>query len=371
MASNNADQNPRRPSDPDDQKVRVHSGTTGAKMVARGGASSLLQGGGAGGGGGGGPGSASDSFANNSPPSTHFTNFTPSTPNTASTTHDDRRHLINRDDFSGLQVVEPGLEVPHNSLPEALPPSDPEAQYVEYKGWGSQPPEAVVLPGGGWPLPEAVSPGGDNPYTPISKPYSKASSATYAGGHNPFEAEKQQQQQQQQQGGRDRKICGLRRVVFWCVLAVVVFVIVAGVAVGVGVGLGTRSDSSSSSTSSSSTSTSDISSIPSATATASATPSSLIQCPYANRTVYSLESQQDKDFLVLCGRDYNSCCGAADMLTINATTFEGCLERCGGQDGCVAVGWGNYYGVDTCWLKSAYGEPNWSGNWYAAVLVES
>lgn len=91
-------------------------------------------------------------------------------------------------------------------------------------------------------------------------------------------------------------------------------------------------------------------------------------CPYANRTVYNLEDQTDKSFLVLCGRDYNSCCGAVDMLTVNTTSFEDCLEHCGKQEGCAAVGWGNYYGVNTCWLKSAYGEPNWSGSWYAAIL---
>lgn len=111
--------------------------------------------------------------------------------------------------------------------------------------------------------------------------------------------------------------------------------------------------------------------MPSATATAVASPSASIICPYANRTVYSLESRADKNFLVLCGRDYNSCCGAVDMVTINSTTFEDCLEQCGGQEGCTAVGWGNYYGVNTCWLKSAWGEPNWSGSWYAAILTDS
>lgn len=241
MASNTDQDSPRGPGDPDDQKVRVHSGTTGAKMAAEGASHSHQRG-----------GPAASDIANSSP-STHFTNFTTTTASTTTTPHDDRRHLINRDDFSGLQVVEPGLEVSDNHLPEALPPSDPEAVYAEYKAWGSQPPQAVPLPsphdgsggGGGWPLPEAVSPGGDNNlYTPVSQPYSKTSSATYAGGHNPFEAEKAQQQQQQLDGRRERRICGLRRVVFWCVLAVVVFVIVAGVAVGVGVGLGTRSDSS-------------------------------------------------------------------------------------------------------------------------------
>jgi len=214
MASNN-EQDSHAPGGPDDQKVRVHSGTTGAKMAAEG------------------PrGPASDITSS---PSTNFT----------ATTTDDRRHLINRDDYSGLQVVEPGLEVSDSHLPEALPPSDPETQYAEYKAWGghSQPPQVVFSShhnnmGGGWPLPEAVSPNGDNLYTPVSQPYSKTSSATYQGGHNPFETEKQQQQ------ARDRRICGMRKVVFWCVLAVVVFVIVAGVAVGVGVGLGTQADSS-------------------------------------------------------------------------------------------------------------------------------
>lgn len=116
------------------------------------------------------------------------------------------------------------------------------------------------------------------------------------------------------------------------------------------------------------TATSSGSVVPSATATATATTSSSIVCPYANRTVYNLEDQSDKSFLVLCGRDYNSCCGAVDMLTVNTTSFEDCLEHCGKQEGCAAVGWGNYYGVNTCWLKSAYGEPNWSGSWYAAIL---
>lgn len=55
------------------------------------------------------------------------------------------------------------------------------------------------------------------------------------------------------------------------------------------------------------------------------------------------------------------------MYTVNTTTFEDCLEECGSQAGCVGVGWGNYYGTNTCWLKSSVGEPNWSASWYAAV----
>lgn len=56
------------------------------------------------------------------------------------------------------------------------------------------------------------------------------------------------------------------------------------------------------------------------------------------------------------------------MVSVNTTTFEGCLNMCSDQEGCVAVGWGNYYGTNTCWLKSAIGEPSWSEGWYSAVL---
>lgn len=227
MAPSNSDQDLHDPG-PDEQKVRVQSGTTGAKMVA--------------------PQHPSSERAAPAASSNTTTN-TNSTNNLSSVAADDRRRQINRDDFSGLQVVEPGLEVPHSTLPEALPPSDPQTQFVEYKAWGdsSPPPQAVhpsqiglaVGGGGGYPFPEAVSPGGtDNAYTPISQPYSKTSSATYHGGHNPFGDEKQQQHP------REKRICGLRKMVFWCVLAVAAFVVVAGVAVGVGVGLGTRDDSS-------------------------------------------------------------------------------------------------------------------------------
>lgn len=195
---------------PDEQKVRVQSGTTGAKMAAE-----------------------------MAPQHPHGRETRAASDITATSTADDRRRQINRDDFSGLQVVEPGLEVPHSTLPEALPPSDPETQYVEYnKGWGdhSPPPQAVLSSsqnnlGGAFPFPEAVSPNDVN--SPISQPYSKTSSATYNGGHNPFESEKQQQP-------AERRIWGMRRMVFWCVLAVAVFVVVVGVAVGLGVGLGVR-----------------------------------------------------------------------------------------------------------------------------------
>lgn len=69
----------------------------------------------------------------------------------------------------------------------------------------------------------------------------------------------------------------------------------------------------------------------------------------------------------MCGRDYSSEDGAIDIDQVSAS-FRGCLSKCGDTDGCVAVGWGNYYGTDTCWLKSQIGTPNWSSNWYSAIL---
>jgi hypothetical protein len=118
-------------------------------------------------------------------------------------------------------------------------------------------------------------------------------------------------------------------------------------------------------------------SLPAATATSTAGPEVSIVCPSANLTLYSLtgssssssSSSSAQEFLVFCGRDYNSSGGAEDMVSMNTTTFEACLEECANQEGCVAVGWGNYYGLNTCWLKSAIGEPNWSEGWYSAVAT--
>lgn len=103
-------------------------------------------------------------------------------------------------------------------------------------------------------------------------------------------------------------------------------------------------------------------------ATDTATSDNVIICPDANRTLYDIPSSTTgQKFLVLCGRDYNSAGGAVDLTSMNMSTFEGCLSECGQTDGCVGVGWGVYYNVPTCWLKSVLGIPNWSASWYAAV----
>ncbi|KUI64558.1 hypothetical protein VM1G_00854 [Cytospora mali] len=274
------------------------------------------------------------------------------------------RKVPDAEDYSGLQVLETGLEVvpfTGHTLPEALPPHL-QAQYAEYKPWPEYSPQQSLPPhSDAYSYPVPVDPD-SRTATTASPPYGGgvAPEYRYHGGHNPF--------QPPGDATAGRRICGLRKGVFWAILAVGVFAIVAAVAIGLGVGLGTRSDAASSTTSSTASASSTTDTLPAATATSTAGSELSIICPMANRTVYSLaDSSSDQKFLVLCGRDYNGCCGAVDIYSVN-TTFEGCLERCGSQDGCVAVGWGNYYGTNTCWLKSAIGEPNWSESWYAAVL---
>ncbi|KAF3770193.1 hypothetical protein M406DRAFT_354319 [Cryphonectria parasitica EP155] len=188
----------------------------------------------------------------------------------------------------------------------------------------------------------------------------------YHNGGNPFEPP----------GAKVRaaRICGLRRKVFWVVLALVVFGLMVAIAVGLGLGLGEQNNKSSSASSNSTataTSSSTATTLPAATATATATGNTDIICPTANETLYTLATQTSKKFLVLCGRDYNSDNGATDLTSMNITTFEGCLNECGNLDGCIAVGWGNYYGTNTCWLKSGIGTPNQSSDWYAAVEDDS
>lgn len=145
----------------------------------------------------------------------------------------------------------------------------------------------------------------------------------------------------------------------------------SGSAMNIIIGLRTDIISSANSTSSSASSTATASSttaLPTPVATGTLTSNTSIICPTANRTLYSDPSwTMGQKFLLLCGRDYNSNGGAVDITSMNITTFAGCLSECGNTEGCMAVGWGTYYGVNTCWLKSAIGVPNVSGSWYAAV----
>lgn len=149
------------------------------------------------------------------------------------------------EDYAGLQVVETGLEVAPSGLPEAAPSGLPEAlplhqqqhraQYDEYNPWPQYSPpnthsQSQLTTPGSYPYPVSAAQGSSPPYGGSGM---AVADYQYHGGHNPFGPP-----QKPKAGGR---ICGLRKVVFWAVLAIVVFAVVAAVAIGVGVGLGTRS----------------------------------------------------------------------------------------------------------------------------------
>ncbi|KAI0128718.1 hypothetical protein BJ170DRAFT_622687 [Xylariales sp. AK1849] len=97
--------------------------------------------------------------------------------------------------------------------------------------------------------------------------------------------------------------------------------------------------------------------------------SGTVECPDDNGSVY-VSSGSSKPFNIECGRDYNSRDGAKDMSNKPIASMAGCIDYCGSTSGCVGVGWGNYQGTITCWLKSELGEPNESDSWYFARLQD-
>lgn len=176
-------------------------------------------------------------------------------------------------DYSGLQVVESGLEVAGSDQSEALSagsvpssqhpfhhhhhhhvngsagqgsPFDtttttttsqasPPLRYAEQKGydWHGAPPPQVV------PIEQSGMGGGHRLYsasTGTSQPPPPAQQHQYLGGHNPFDPAAGKP-------GRKPTICGLKRKLFWGLVAVIIFVIVLAIGVGVGVGLAVKNSS--------------------------------------------------------------------------------------------------------------------------------
>lgn len=147
---------------------------------------------------------------------------------------------LNPDDYGGLQVVEQGLEVAeprqglsqsktweqHSALPEVSTTSYPEVYHdAKPAELGNHP----ALAGQG-------APGGYGGYAGLPTPSTGVVSPdhAYLGGRNPYD-----------QTPPGRRICGLRKNVFWAILAIGIFAIVAAVAIGVGVGIGTRNSNDS------------------------------------------------------------------------------------------------------------------------------
>ncbi|KAK7737782.1 hypothetical protein SLS53_006402 [Cytospora paraplurivora] len=145
------------------------------------------------------------------------------------------RKQASAEDSPGLEVVEAGLGLevtPPSQLPEALPQQHQYEPYAEYKPWPEYSPQQSLPNPVSFPYPIAVTQGS----AATGPPYSEvpASNHQWNGGRNPFEPPGKT--------AAKGRICGLRRMVFWAILAIVVFAIVAAVAIGVGVGLGTRSN---------------------------------------------------------------------------------------------------------------------------------
>jgi hypothetical protein len=137
----------------------------------------------------------------------------------------------------------------HNPGLEVLSPSDlevvaPRQNLSQNKTWESTSalPEATLAPG-------AATPGYPHTNEYMSSPMTAYSSVAPAYDYQatPFE-----QPPPNGKDGRDifhrERICGVRRQIFWALIALGVFLLVAAVAIGVGLGVGlNKNDSSSSS----------------------------------------------------------------------------------------------------------------------------
>lgn len=125
------------------------------------------------------------------------------------------------DYYSGLEVVETAPEVVDTShLPEVS--HGPEAGFAEHKQYS--PPQALSHPYGQPHSPESVPPHSEQSFNGQHQ---------YGGGGDPFKPT------------RDERILGLKKKVFWMVVALFGAGIVIGLAVGLGVGLGVTSSNSS------------------------------------------------------------------------------------------------------------------------------
>jgi hypothetical protein len=199
-------------------------------------------------------------------------------------------------------------------------------------------------------------------------------------------------------------VCGVRRRIFWLVLAAVL--IVAALAIGIGVGVGVGANKSSSTTASDPqdgaqpTSTATIISTstdsptttgPNRSSATSGSPTSktssastissnpaittLSVCPAANNTIFSAPGT-DREFLRICGVDYTGKNSAVDIAHVWTPTFEDCMVYCAGHDTCEACGWGilsdDPGSFHRCWLKrNVKGKPTTRNGWDFAIMRDT
>ncbi|KAI0470890.1 hypothetical protein GGR56DRAFT_678179 [Xylariaceae sp. FL0804] len=204
--------------------------------------------------------------------------------------------------------------------------------------------------------------------------------------------------------GRSGRRCGLRKPLFWTLLAVVVGLFLLAVGVGVGVGVGDRSGNGSTAADATVPSSPDASGSPSSASSATATQTQTTTntptsssatgaggggaggatttgCPGINGTRWQ-DPGSTKVFLRLCGLDYVGGVGAeaeaTDIGRVPTANMLACMQNCAGTPRCTGCGWGvlagdaDAAGTDhTCWLKTDLGAPQQAGeDWSFAVLVD-
>lgn len=127
--------------------------------------------------------------------------------------------------FSDLEVVPtPDLEVAGSDASQAIPPPVYRPKFTEQQSFAM-----LSSPKAGTYSQNGAS------YFSHSPSESKTRDYNYNGGHDPFHSPEDPER------NRNRMIWGLKRKVFWIVLAVVLLGIMLAIAVGLGVGLGLRS----------------------------------------------------------------------------------------------------------------------------------
>ncbi|KAK3990253.1 hypothetical protein QBC44DRAFT_325965 [Cladorrhinum sp. PSN332] len=162
-------------------------------------------------------------------------------------------------------------------------------------------------------------------------------------------------------------VCGIKKQLFWIIVAIVIFLLVVAVAAGVGVGVGTRKGNESPLPTQSAAPT-PTRAFPIPLAQATTSPDG-VNCPTNNLTLYTPTRTPNRKYLLLCGRDYSSMIGVGtvDMYDMRMDSMGDCIDACAAQEGCVGAGWGGQGGKKACWLKSRLGEANWAGHWSFAV----
>ncbi|KAF7544787.1 hypothetical protein G7046_g9715 [Stylonectria norvegica] len=245
--------------------------------------------------------------------------------------YEDGLHVVHD---SGLEVAHPGVGAYHNpsNLPEVSPSwgqTDKANQgYGQYDAQNQQ-----------------------------SNPYDNAFQRGADGGSPPgTEATGLNGGVEKDQDGG--KILGMRKKIFFIVLAVAILLVVIAIAVGLGVGLAMRHSSDSDSDSDDPKSTDTPSSGDKIISTATAN----ITCPASDNTTYQAEDT-GRYFRIICAVDYNSDGGSVDLSSKNETSMAECIDACTSLSGCTAAGWGNFYDNKVCFMKKSVGSsvavPGW------------